>query len=97
MKPKLRRRKLFGQTPVFYLSFSAEGEIFPTEVSDDSSCQSVAQDVDHGPKPVAAETERPRRHCETRTTAAEVLVLVVSQQLIVLVTYRMKSQCHSTF
>lgn len=40
-----------------YLSGSAEGEVLPTEVSDDPGRQGVAQDVDHGPKPVAMETK----------------------------------------
>lgn len=39
-----------------YLSSITEGEIFPTEVIDDSRRQGVAQHVDHGPKPVAIET-----------------------------------------
>lgn len=44
-----------------YLSCSSEGEVFPTEVGDDSRRQSVAQNIDHSPKPVAAETEWTRR------------------------------------
>lgn len=85
----------------FYLSFSAEGEIFPTEVSDDSRRQSVAQDVDHGPKPVAAETERPGDTVRPELLL-EVLVSLLSQlgcsqPLIMFVTYRMKSQCYGTF
>lgn len=40
-----------------YLSSVAEGEILPTEVSDDPRRQGVAQHVDHGPEPVAMETE----------------------------------------
>lgn len=46
---------------VSYLSGSAEGKVFPTEVSDDSCRQSVAQDIDHGPKPVSVETGRTRK------------------------------------
>lgn len=41
-----------------YLSGVAEGEIFPTEVIDDSCRQGVAQHVDHGPEPVAMVTEQ---------------------------------------
>lgn len=51
-----------------YLSGSTEGEIFPTEVGDDSRRQSVAQDVDHGPKPVAAEAEGTRGRRQTRVS-----------------------------
>lgn len=40
-----------------HLSSLAEREIFPTQVSDDSSCQGVAQNIDHGPEPVTMETE----------------------------------------
>lgn len=40
-----------------YLSSLAEWEIFPAQVSNDSSCQGVAKNVDHGPEPVAMEME----------------------------------------
>lgn len=44
-------------TPVFHLSSSTQGEIFPTQVCDDSCRQGVPEDVDHGPEPVPAGTE----------------------------------------
>lgn len=47
-------------------------------MSDDSRRQSVAQDVDHGPKPVAAETERPGDTVRPELLL-EVLVSLLSQ------------------
>lgn len=40
-----------------YLSSVTKGEILPTEVTDDSRRQGVAQHVDHGPEPVTMETK----------------------------------------
>lgn len=57
-----------------YLSSVAEGEILPTEVSDDSRRQGVAQHVDHGPEPVATETKITAKSSELEPKVSSVTV-----------------------
>lgn len=64
---------------VSYLSGSTEGEVFPTEVSDDSCRQSVPQDIDHGPKPVAVEMGRAGKPHEVLHNGEDQTVSILQQ------------------